>query len=243
MIFPPIFSRTTLPQTQIDPAAFIRLQDVRKDYDSDHEQVHALRGASLDVARGEFVAIIGPSGCGKSTLLNLLGGIDRPSSGSVQVNGWDLGAFPENQLTQYRRFGVGIVFQFFNLLPLLSVLENVLLPAQLAGQASRATRDFALELLEQVGLKDKIHQTASHLSGGQMQRTALVRAMVNDPLLLLADEPTGNLDSDSAAEVLRVLAELSASRNTTVLMVTHSPAAASVAGRVLEMSDGKFAAA
>jgi len=217
--------------------------DVHKDYDSDHEQVHALRGASLDVARGEFVAIIGPSGCGKSTLLNLLGGIDQPSAGSVHVNGWDLGAFHENQLTEYRRRGVGIVFQFFNLLPLLSVLENVLLPAQLAGASHRTRRDFAIELLEQVGLQDKIHQTASHLSGGQMQRAALVRAMINNPLLLLADEPTGNLDSDSAQEVLRVLAQLSQSQNTTVLMVTHSTVAANVASRTLQMSDGKFVTA
>jgi len=233
-------SKTALPKTATDPDSFIVLQNVHKDYSAEQGQVHALRGANMQVAKGEFVAIVGPSGCGKSTLLNLLGGIDAPSSGTLSVNGWKLGEFNETQLTQYRRHGVGIIFQFFNLLPLLSVLENVLLPTQLAGNNRSESQKSAIELLEMVGLKDKIHEPASHLSGGQMQRVAVVRAMVNNPLLLLADEPTGNLDTASANDVLKVLLELSAARQTTVLMVTHSEAAAKVAGRVLRMSDGEF---
>lgn len=232
--------KTALPKTIIDTDSFIVLQDVHKDYFAERDKVHALRGANMQVAKGEFVAIVGPSGCGKSTLLNLLGGIDAPSSGTLSVNGWNLGEFSETQLTEYRRHGVGIIFQFFNLLPLLSVLENVLLPTQLAGNNRKASQQSAIALLELVGLKDKINEPASHLSGGQMQRVAVVRAMVNNPLLLLADEPTGNLDSTSANEVLKVLSGLSPTRQTTVLMVTHSEAAAKVADRVLRMSDGVF---
>jgi ABC-type lipoprotein export system ATPase subunit len=234
--------KTALPQTSTDPDSFIVLRDVHKDYRAEQGQVQALRGANLRVAKGEFAAIVGPSGCGKSTLLNLLGGIDQPSSGTLTINGWNLGDFTETQLTAYRRHGVGIVFQFFNLLPLLSVLENVLLPAQLAGNNRKMNQQSAIELLELVGLKDKINEPASQLSGGQMQRVAVVRAMINKPLLLLADEPTGNLDSASAGEVLKVLSDLSAARQTTVLMVTHSEAAAEVAGRVLRMRDGVFVA-
>jgi ABC-type lipoprotein export system ATPase subunit len=237
-----MLSRTALPQTQTDPDSFILMRNVHKNYSADHDEVHALRGANMQVAHGEFVAIAGPSGCGKSTLLNLLGGIDKPSSGTLSVNGWNLGDFNESQFTQYRRHGVGIIFQFFNLLPLLSVLENVLLPAQLAGNNRGGSRKSAMELLERVGLKDKTHQPASHLSGGQMQRVAVVRAMINNPLLLLADEPTGNLDSSSADEVLKVLLDLSAEYKTTVIMVTHAESAAKVAGRVLRMRDGIFVA-
>lgn len=216
------------------------MRDVSKNYPANQDQVHALRGASMQVARGEFVAIVGPSGCGKSTLLNLLGGIDYQSAGSLLVNGWDLSRFNESQLTHYRRYGVGIVFQFFNLLPLLSVLENVLLPTQLAGGNRSESLQSATELLDTVGLKEKMHRPASHLSGGEMQRVAVVRAMINKPLLLLADEPTGNLDTSSAGEVLKVLLDLTRQQQTTVLMVTHSEAAAQVAGRVLRMSDGEF---
>lgn len=233
-------TKTALPKTPIDPESFIELQNVHKNYLAEQGQVHALRGANMQVAKGEFVVIVGPSGCGKSTLLNLLGGIDVPSSGTLSINGWNLGEFSETQLTEYRRHGVGIIFQFFNLLPLLSVFENVLLPSQLAGNNRNESQQSAMELLELVGLKDKIYEPASHLSGGQMQRVAVVRAMINNPLLLLADEPTGNLDSASANDVLKVLLEISATKQTTVLMVTHSEIAAKVAGRVLRMRDGVF---
>lgn len=235
-----MFSKTALPQIDSPDAAFIEMQAVYKDYPANQGQVSALRGANMQVKRGEFVAIVGASGCGKSTLLNLLGGIDRQSSGSVLVNKWDLSSFDEAQLTQYRRHGVGIVFQFFNLLPLLSVLENVLLPTQLSGGNQADSRDTAIDLLHQVGLTQRIHQPASDLSGGEMQRVAVVRALINKPLLLLADEPTGNLDSHSANEVLKVLSSMASAQQTTVLMVTHSEAAAKAAGRVLRMSDGRF---
>jgi len=232
--------KIALPKTAIDTDSFIVLRDVHKVYSAEQGKVHALRGANMQAAKGEFIAIVGSSGCGKSTLLNLLGGIDAPSSGTLLVNGWNLGEFTETQLTEYRRHGVGIIFQFFNLLPLLSVLENVLLPTQLAGNNRSESRKSAIELLEIVGLTNKINEPASHLSGGQMQRVAVVRAMVNNPLLLLADEPTGNLDTASANDVLKVLSELSAARQTTVLMVTHSEAAAEVANHVLRMNDGIF---
>lgn len=221
-------------------ASFIHMRGVCKDYISEQGCVQALRGANLQVAQGEFVAVVGPSGCGKSTLLNLLGGIDSASSGELIVNGWDLGKFNETQLTEYRRHGVGIIFQFFNLLPLLSALENILLPVRLAGGNRTEAEKIAIEMLEQVGLKEKINQPSSHLSGGEMQRVALVRALINEPKLLLADEPTGNLDSASAEGVIKVLLRLSKERQTTVVMVTHSESAAAVADRVLRMRDGVF---
>jgi putative ABC transport system ATP-binding protein len=226
------------------PAPLVRIRGLAKDYDvPEHDatrEVHALRGVDLDVARGEFLAIVGRSGCGKSTLLNLLGGIDKPNEGTLLVDGVDVGRLSEKQLTQYRRATVGIVFQFFNLLPLLTVLENTTLPALLAGAARNASTRRAQELLESVGLSHRIHQQASLLSGGEMQRVALARALINDPPLLLADEPTGNLDSTSAELVLKALRTLTQERTKTVIMVTHSREAAAVADRIREMRDGVF---
>ncbi len=218
----------------------IALRRVTKSYVVEERTVHALQSVDLDVRRGEFLVIVGRSGCGKSTLLNLMGGIDKPSSGEVLVAGQDIAQMNEAQLTQYRRSTVGIVFQFFNLMPLLTVLENATLPALLAGKDKRQSETRARELLVSVGLGERIDQQASLLSGGEMQRVAVARALINDPQLLLADEPTGNLDSQSAASVLDALRMVTQNEGKTVVMVTHSREAAQSGTIVREMRDGQF---
>jgi len=218
----------------------VQLRDVTKTYAVEERTVHALQGVNLEVPRGEFLAIVGRSGCGKSTLLNLLGGLDKPSQGVVQVGEHDLSQLGEEAVTQYRRTTVGIVFQFFNLLPLLTVQENVALPALLAGKNRRQVNERAGELLEAIGLGPRLNQQASLLSGGEMQRVAVARSLINNPPLVLADEPTGNLDSKSAEPVLQALHELAKTHNKTVVMVTHSREAAAIADVVREMRDGRF---
>lgn len=222
------------------PDNLISLRRVTKSYVVEERTVHALQSVDLDVRRGEFLVIVGRSGCGKSTLLNLLGGIDKPSSGQVLVSGRDIAQMNEAQLTQYRRATVGIVFQFFNLMPLLTVLENATLPALLSGKDKRQSEARARELLVAVGLGERIDQQASLLSGGEMQRVAVARALINDPQLLLADEPTGNLDSQSAASVLDALHMVTQNEGKTVVMVTHSREAAQSGTIVREMRDGQF---
>jgi putative ABC transport system ATP-binding protein len=200
--------------------------------------VVALDGIDLEVSPGEFVAVVGPSGCGKSTLLHLLAAIDRPTSGEVRVDGRDLAAMPESERTLYRRRDVGLVFQFFNLLPHLDVAENVALPRRLDGRADAPER--ARDLLARVGLA---HRAAAHpyeLSGGEMQRVAIARALVTGARLLLADEPTGNLDSRNGEQVLDRLEEVRKERGVTLLLATHSEAAARRADRVVEMRDGRL---
>jgi ABC-type lipoprotein export system ATPase subunit len=218
----------------------IVLHQVTKRYTVADRAVHALQGVDLEVGNGEFLALVGRSGCGKSTLLNLLGGLDVPSSGSLSVAGEEIQNYSEKQLTNYRRDRVGIVFQFFNLLPLLTVLENTALPALLAGKNRAATLERAELLLRNVGLGERLQQQVSLLSGGEMQRVAVSRALINDPQLILADEPTGNLDSKSAELVLDALRTLAKSEGKTVVMVTHSREAASIADKIREMSDGRF---
>lgn len=210
------------------------------DSSQSERRVHALRGIDLEVPQGQFLAIVGRSGCGKSTLLNLLGGIDLPSSGELRVGGAPVPFGDEKKLTEYRRKTVGIVFQFFNLLPLLTVEENAALPALLAGKSRNVALERARVLLDSVGLSHRIHQQAALLSGGEMQRVALARALINEPKVILADEPTGNLDTQSAAQVLSALRDLTQREGTTVVMVTHSREAAAVADSVREMLDGKF---
>ncbi len=218
----------------------ISLRGISKIYSVEDRLVQALGGVDLDVPRGQFLALVGRSGCGKSTLLNLLGGLDKPSDGSLQVNGVEVPTLSENLLTEYRRSTVGIVFQFFNLMPLLTVLENATLPALLAGKNRAEVAKRAEELLDAVGLGERLHQQASLLSGGEMQRVAVARALINDPPLILADEPTGNLDSKSAEVVLTALRQLTKSGEKTVVMVTHSREAAAIADIAREMRDGKF---
>ncbi len=212
--------------------------EVGKTYERGELTVHALQGASLEVGSGEFCSIMGPSGSGKSTLLHLLGGLDSATTGSVVVDGHDLATLPDDDLTKFRRRRVGFVFQFFNLLPALTAWENAALPLMLDGQRMNKIKPRAVELLERVGLGDRLEHKPSQLSGGQLQRVALARALMADPAVLLADEPTGNLDSEAGAEVLALLRSCTED-GLTVVMVTHDQNAAAVGHRVVHLRDGR----
>jgi putative ABC transport system ATP-binding protein len=218
----------------------IHLRDVRKAFGGPAQRVEVLRGVDLDVARGELVALIGRSGSGKSTLLNVIAGLEPPDGGTVRVEGVDLGRLDDGRRTVFRRDRIGIVFQAFNLIPVLSALDNVALPARLAGAGAEAVRR-ARELLERVGLEGRADAFPDELSGGEQQRVATARALVNRPAVVLADEPTGNLDAESAERTLALLAGLAGEDGRTVLLATHDPAAAARAGRVLALEDGRVA--
>jgi putative ABC transport system ATP-binding protein len=218
----------------------ITLQQVSKHYGpSGAEHVKALDDVTLHIDEGEQVSLVGASGSGKSTLLNLIGGIDTPSSGSITVGGRDITRIGDRGMTMLRREMIGIVFQFFNLMPTLSVLENVMLPAELAGKGERASRDRALELLGAVGMEARAAHRPNELSGGEMQRTAIARALVNHPKILLADEPTGNLDSHNGEIVLGLLHRVAREEGLTLVMATHDQGIARRAGRLVEMRDGR----
>jgi putative ABC transport system ATP-binding protein len=219
--------------------AFIQLLNVSKTYLQGSKKVAALSHLDLLVSKGEFLAITGKSGCGKSTLINVLGGLDLPDEGVVMVAGENVTRMDDRRLTLFRRDCVGIIFQFFNLLPILTLEENILLPQLLRNGRRRgaATLDG---LLEEMGLWERRDHRPHELSGGEMQRTAICRALINDPEIILADEPTGNLDSGSGRDVLAILRALRDKRGKTVLLVTHSPEGAAVADRVLKMQDGKL---
>jgi ABC-type lipoprotein export system ATPase subunit len=200
----------------------------------------ALDNVSLEICQHEFAAVTGASGCGKSTLLHLLGAMDAPTSGEIIVGGLALHSATEQQRTQYRRRDLGLVFQFFNLLPAMTVLENVSLPLLLQGTTKNEAKARALEMIELVGLSDRASHGIHQLSGGQMQRTAIARALVHRPMLLLADEPTGNLDSMHAGQVLELLQRIASLRQTTLIVVTHSEEVARGASRRIFMRDGKI---
>lgn len=217
----------------------IRLVKASRSYGT--PPVAALDSISLEINRGEFVAITGASGSGKSTLLNLLGGLDHPTTGEVVVDGLHLESAGEKELTLYRRSKLGMVFQFFNLLPSMSVTENVELPLLLRGDAPAGVRSAALAMLDQVGMAHRASHFPHQLSGGEMQRAAIARALIHSPSLLLADEPTGNLDSGNASQVLEVIAKIASLRTTTVIMVTHSDSVAAQADRRIQMKDGRIA--
>jgi putative ABC transport system ATP-binding protein len=219
--------------------SFITVTNLRKTYQMGREKVHALDGVDLTVAANTFVTVMGPSGSGKSTLLYLLGGLDRPTSGQIVVNEQAIETIDENNLARYRRRAVGFVFQSFNLVPTLSALENVAFPLRFARTPRRQRLARAYELLQRVGLSDRIHHMPTELSGGQQQRVAIARALVNDPQLILADEPTGNLDTASGVAVMELLAELHANGRT-VLVVTHDPRMAAFATRTMYMLDGRI---
>jgi putative ABC transport system ATP-binding protein len=217
----------------------IRLENVSRRYGDGSSAVAALDGVSTSIEAGSFVTIVGASGSGKSTLLNLLGALDRPTEGRILLDGTDLSALDDDARTLLRRDRIGFVFQFFNLLPTLTAVENVCLPANLAGKRRKETARRADELLEKVGLTARRGHKPDQLSGGEMQRVAIARALVMDPLLVLADEPTGNLDSRTGHEVLELLKGLVAARRT-VILVTHDPQVAEQGERVLTMADGKL---
>jgi putative ABC transport system ATP-binding protein len=217
----------------------VRARGLRKQYGREAGLVRAVDEVDLDVAAGETLAVMGPSGCGKSTLLHLLGGLDRPSGGELWLDGRRVDQMSEKALARLRRDAVGFVFQAFHLMDELTAVENVELPALLAGQSPRTARRRALDLLERTGLADRAGFLPSALSGGQRQRVAVARALANDPLVVLADEPTGNLDSEATIDVLRLFDSLHAAGQTLVI-VTHDPRIAATADRVISMRDGAF---
>jgi ABC-type lipoprotein export system ATPase subunit len=217
----------------------LRTRALRREYGRGDGLVRAVDGIDLDIAQGETVAVMGPSGCGKSTLLHLLGGLDRPSGGELWVHGKRIEQLSERALAELRRREVGFIFQAFHLMEELTAQENVELPALLAGRSPRAARRRACDLLDQVGLGDRAGHLPSALSGGQRQRVAIARALANEPLLVLADEPTGNLDSAATLDVLRVLEQLHTAGQTLVI-VTHDERIAATAGRLISMRDGAF---
>mgnify|MGYP001489801427 CR=1 FL=1 len=221
------------------PAVLVHARGLRKDYGSGEGLVRALDGVDLDVNRGEAVAVMGPSGCGKSTLLHLIGGLDRPSAGQLSIAGQRVDGLSERALAHLRRDEIGFVFQAFQLMDELTAQENAELPALLAGYPPNEARARAAALLEQVGLADRARHLPSMLSGGQRQRVAIARALVNDPEIVLADEPTGNLDSSSAFDVLSLLTELHA-KGLTLVIVTHDERIATTADRLISMRDGAF---
>ncbi len=218
----------------------IQIKDVIKSFKVGDGEVTILKGISFDVKNGEFVSIVGPSGNGKSTLLNMITGIDRPSAGQVVVTGREVHKMSENQLASWRGENVGIIFQFFQMLPALSLLQNVILPMDFAGKySSKERRERAMHLLETVGLADQAEKLPSMVSGGQQQRAAIARALANDPPLIVADEPTGNLDSRTAGDVFELFTQL-VEQGKTMIMVTHDKELAKRVPRVVEITNGKI---
>jgi putative ABC transport system ATP-binding protein len=222
-----------------DKAPLISLRNVTRHYTTGERPVHALDGVSLEIARNEFIAVSGPSGCGKSTLIHLVAGLEYPTSGEIMVDGLALHCADDRALTEYRRRQVGLVFQFFNLLPTMNVLENVSLPLLLQGVSPPESEKRAADLIALVGLTDRSTHFVHQLSGGEQQRTAIARALVHRPVLLIADEPTGNLDSRSAATVMELLKKIASEQLTTLIVVTHSDEVARAASRRVEMRDGR----
>lgn len=225
-----------------DKAGLISLRNVTRHYMSGDRSVHAVDGVSLEIADGEFVAITGPSGCGKSTLMHLIAGLDAATSGEIFVDEIPLHKADDRALTDFRRHRLGLVFQFFNLLPTMNVIENVAFPLLLQGVSHAAAEARARELLELVGMTERETHFVHQLSGGEQQRTAIARALIHRPSLLIADEPTGNLDSKSAETVMRVLTQIGNNRLATLIVVTHSEEIARAASRRIEMRDGKVVA-
>jgi ABC-type lipoprotein export system ATPase subunit len=214
---------------------------LQKTYATGESRVTALAGVSFDVEAGDFVALVGPSGCGKSTLLHLCGAMDRPTGGTLTLNGRDLSSMEDDELTRVRREQVGFVFQFFNLLPTLTVSDNIELPCLLSGVGPDEADSRARALAERVGIAHRLSHYPQQISGGEMQRAAIARALIHRPALLVADEPTGNLDSENGANVLALIRELNSELGVTVLLATHAADVAAAAKRVVRMKDGRFA--
>lgn len=216
----------------------LMIRDLKKQYGTEPNVTHALQGVDLDIEQGEFVAVVGTSGSGKSTLLNMMGGLDTPTSGSVVVREKELREMKDEQLTIFRRRNIGFVFQNYNLVPILNVYENVVLPIELDG--NRVDQGYLQEIVQLLGLSEKLQTLPNNLSGGQQQRVAIARALVAKPAIVLADEPTGNLDSKTSADVLGLLKRTSSQLNQTVVMITHNDQIAQLADRIIRIEDGKI---
>ena len=223
-----------------ESSTVIRVRGLTKELPLGKIAVHALRGVDMDIYAGEMVSIVGPSGSGKSTLLGLIGGLDSPTSGSIEIDGIDITNMNEDQLTEIRNQKIGFIFQFFNLIPTLTALENVALPIQFAHKTQFKPEKRARELLEMLGLGDRVKHRPTELSGGQQQRVAIARALANNPPLLLADEPTGNLDTESGQVVLDALKRVREESGTTVVIVTHDPGLAEFSDLILTLVDGRI---
>ncbi len=219
----------------------VEAKDITKVYQMGEIEVHALRGLSINIAPGEILSIMGPSGSGKSTLMNILGCLDRPTSGEYSLNGESVATLSDDQLADIRNRGVGFVFQSFNLLPRATALANVELPMRYATLNGRNRKDVAKQALEAVGLGDRIHHRPNELSGGEMQRVAIARALVNNPAIIMADEPTGNLDTKSGDEIMALLKNLNKERGTTLIIITHDPEVAGLTNRIVSIRDGLLA--
>lgn len=218
--------------------AILETKNLKKIYGSGENEVHALDGVSISVEEGEFVAIVGTSGSGKSTLLNMLGGLDRPTSGSVVVRGKELMQMKDEQLTIFRRRNVGFVFQNYNLLPILNVYENIVYPIEIDG--SKVDKEFVKQIIHNLGLERKLKNMPNNLSGGQQQRVAIARALATKPAIILADEPTGNLDSKTSMDVILLMQSISREFNQTILMITHNEEIAQMADRIIRIEDGRI---
>ena len=214
----------------------LKVENLTKSYGKGEAKVDAIKNITLSINKGEFVAIVGPSGSGKSTLLHLLGGVDKPTSGKVYINDVDIYNLKEKDLSIFRRRNVGLIYQFYNLIPVLSVKENILLPAELDNR--KIDKDYLDDLLKTLGLKERANHLPNELSGGQQQRTSIGRALINRPSIVLADEPTGNLDSKNSKEVLELLKLSVRKYNQTLIMITHDPSIALQADRVITIEDG-----
>lgn len=214
----------------------LKVENLTKSYGKGEAKVDAIKNINLSINKGEFVAIVGPSGSGKSTLLHLLGGVDKPTSGKVYINDVDIYTLKEKDLSIFRRRNVGLIYQFYNLIPVLSVKENILLPAELDNR--KIDKDYLDDLLKTLGLKERANHLPNELSGGQQQRTSIGRALINRPAIVLADEPTGNLDSKNSKEVLELLKLSVRKYNQTLIMITHDPSIALQADRVITIEDG-----
>lgn len=216
----------------------LEIKNLCKEYGKGEIKVDALKNVSFDVEQGEFVAIVGPSGSGKSTLLHILGGVDTPTSGEVIISGTDIGKLNENNLAIFRRRHIGLIYQFYNLIPILNVEENMTLPILLDGK--KPDKKLLKDLVEKLGLKERIKHLPNQLSGGQQQRVSIGRALINHPALLLADEPTGNLDSKNSKEILSLLKKFNEENNQTVIIITHDERIALSADRVITIEDGQI---
>jgi putative ABC transport system ATP-binding protein len=228
------------PMMQQVSEFIVRTRDVRKIYLMGKVEVHALRGVTLDIKRGEYISIMGPSGSGKSTLFNMIGGLDKPTSGSVYINEVDLAQLDAYELAWLRCRTIGYIFQTFNLIPVMTALENVMLPMIFAGVPEDERRDRAMELLKRVGLAERWNHKPFELSGGQQQRVAIARALANDPAIILADEPTGNLDLRTGKEIIELLKELNEEKGVTIISATHDLKMIDVSDRVIWIRDGQI---